>query len=168
MKRKIYDNEGHAHFVTFSCYRRRRHLDGAPAKRVVLEQMRTQLERTAGTCVGFVIMPNHVHAIVRHTEPGMLAEFMKQWKRMTSYLIARRRSAEAAKGVDGQTRDPIWQARYYDYNVYSRPKTEEKLRYMHQNPVRAGLVARAIDWPWGSARFYELGENVGVPISWLE
>ena len=44
------------------------------------------------------------------------------------------------------TSEVVWQARYYDFNVYSEKKMLEKLTYMHQNPVKQGLVARAVDW----------------------
>ncbi|MCH7726773.1 MAG: hypothetical protein IH991_09875 [Planctomycetes bacterium] len=44
----------------------------------------------------------------------------------------------------------------------------EKLDYMHCNPVRAGRVARATDWPWSSARYYEKKQTVGVAIQWVE
>lgn len=62
--------------------------------------------------------------------------------------------------------DPIWQPRYYGFNIWSRCKVEEKLDYMHLNPVRAGLVSRAVDWPWSSARWYLEHKSVGVPILW--
>jgi putative transposase len=42
--------------------------------------------------------------------------------------------------------DPAWQARYYPFNVFTVKKLEEKLDYMHLNPVRRGLVIRAVDW----------------------
>jgi len=45
-------------------------------------------------------------------------------------------------------------------------KLQEKLDYMHLNPVRAGLVEKAVDWPWSSARYYLLGRSVGLPIGW--
>jgi putative transposase len=38
---------------------------------------------------------------------------------------------------------------------------------MHLNPVRAGLVQRAVDWRYSSARYYELGRSVGVPLEWM-
>ena len=41
----------------------------------------------------------------------------------------------------------------------------EKIEYMHNNPVEAKLVEYALDWNWSSARFYELGEAVGVTIA---
>src|SRR5262245_51801188 len=86
-KRRIYDRERHAHFVTYSCYRRRRLLDEDAAKRIVLGTLNAQLRRLAGRCAGFVLMPNHVHAIVWFPEQGQLSEFMKQWKRTSSPRI---------------------------------------------------------------------------------
>ena len=42
----------------------------------------------------------------------------------------------------------------------------DKLTYMHENPVRAGPVRTACDWPFSSARYYDQGRSVGVPIGW--
>ncbi len=63
---------------------------------------------------------------------------------------------------------PVWQARYYDFNLFSDQKIEEKLSYMHQNPVKAGLVEHPCDWPWSLARSYEQGRPVGVPVGWRD
>ena len=63
--------------------------------------------------------------------------------------------------------EPVWQSGYYDFNLFTERKVEEKLAYMHQNPVRAGLVAKPEDWPWSSAGYYATGRSVGVPVAWL-
>src|SRR4028118_1259965 len=86
---RIYDREGHAHFVTFSCYRRRRALDHDRAKRIVLGVLNSQLSLQDGTCVGFVVMPDHVHAIVWFPAVDQLSHFMKQWKQRSSVQIKR-------------------------------------------------------------------------------
>jgi putative transposase len=52
----------------------------------------------------------------------------------------------------------FWQARYYDFNVWSERKFVEKLRYIHRNPVKRGLVERPEDWVWSSFRHYANGE----------
>jgi len=167
-KRRIYDGELHAHFVTFSCYGRRRLLDDDAAKRIVLGSLNGQLRRLAAKCVGFVVMPNHVHAIVWFAEPEQLSEFMKQWKRTSSFRIGQLVSSTLAT-YDGKSgKMPIWQAKYYAFNIHSGRKLEEKLVYMHQNPVRAGLAREACEWRWSSARYYELGKPVGVKVEWLE
>jgi hypothetical protein len=51
----------------------------------------------------------------------------------------------------------FWQARSYDFNVWTGKKRVEKLRYMHRNPVVRGLVEKPSDWPWSSFRHYVTG-----------
>ena len=48
----------------------------------------------------------------------------------------------------------VWQRRFYPFNVYSEKKRLEKLDYMHNNPVKRGLVKEPGEWPWSSWRFY--------------
>ena len=86
-ERKIYDKEGHAHYVTLICYKRRRLLDDSMASRIVIGVLNDQLKKQKGACSGFVIMPDHVHAIVWFTESNQISHFMKQWKHRTSYQI---------------------------------------------------------------------------------
>ena len=62
------------------------------------------------------------------------------------------------------SRTPPWQARYYDFNVWSEHKFTEKLRYIHRNPVTRGLVARPEDWAWSSFCHYANGEAGQVEI----
>ncbi len=51
----------------------------------------------------------------------------------------------------------IWQKRFYDFNVWTERKRIEKLRYMHRNPVKRGLVSSPELWKWSSFRAYALG-----------
>ena len=64
--------------------------------------------------------------------------------------------------------DRFWQPKYYSFEIYGQAKLLEKLKYIHENPVRHGLVEQAIDWKWSSARWYEWRSSVGVPIEWIE
>ena len=57
-------------------------------------------------------------------------------------------------------RRAFWQARFYDFNVWTTKKRVEKLRYMHRNPVKRRLVESPEQWRWSSYRFY-LMEEVG-------
>ena len=167
MRRRIYDDERHAQFVTFSCYRRRRLLDHDRCKRIVLGVLNSQLAIQNGICIGFVVMPNHVHALIWFPETRQLSHFMKQWKQRSSVQIkAAFRGGLQSYAARIDPADPVWQPRYYPFNVFSDRKLQEKLDYMHENPIRAGLARRAIDWPWSSARHYALGRSVGVPINW--
>jgi hypothetical protein len=58
----------------------------------------------------------------------------------------------------------FWQARYYDFNVYTAKKRIEKLRYIHRNPVKRDLVEKPEDWEWSSFRHYATGEEGAVEI----
>ena len=167
-KRHIYDDELHAQFITFSCYRRRRLLDHPHSRQVVMALLTEELKKHGGVCCGFVVMPDHVHAILWFPEPGRLSSLTQAWKSRTSRQLKkffRGQMHEYAKSID--PKEPFWQAKYYPFNLYSEKKAIEKLEYMHLNPVRAGLVEKTCDWQWSSARHYEQGRSVGVPLGWV-
>jgi putative transposase len=98
---------------------------------------------------GYVVMPEHVHMLVN--EPGMSS--LDRAIAALKLSVARR---------DG--RSPFWQARYYDFNVWSAAKNAEKLHYIHQNPVRRGLVTEPSDWKWSSFYHYQTGAEGPVEI----
>ena len=59
----------------------------------------------------------------------------------------------------------VWQARFYDFNVWTKRKRIEKLRYIHRNPVKRGLVASPEQWKWSSFRTYMFGERGTVGVN---
>jgi putative transposase len=58
----------------------------------------------------------------------------------------------------------FWQARFYDFNVYTRRKKIEKLHYMHANPVVRGLVNHPKDWPWSSWAYFYARDTARIRI----
>ena len=90
-------------------------------------------------------------------EPGperaSLAVAIQMLKQIVSYQLHKL----AAGG-------PFWQARYYDFNVWSERKRIEKLRYIHRNPVKRGLVESPEQWAWSSFRHYISGVEGMVEI----
>ncbi len=86
-RRRIIDDRLYAHFVTFGCDRRRTLLSLDQPKRIVLGVLNQELDRLQARCAGFVLMPDHVHAIVWFPEPGHLSRFMHEWKRVSSRRI---------------------------------------------------------------------------------
>src|SRR5581483_11735081 len=67
--------------------------------------------------------------------------------------------------IPGGTPRHIWQRRFYDFNVWTDHKRIEKLRYIHRNPVKRGLVAAPEDWAWSSFRAYAFGEVGRVRVN---
>lgn len=101
---------------------------------------------------GYVLMPEHVHLLVGEPKVSILSVALQVLKQETSKKVKQ----------PGMAR--FWQRRYYDFNVWTGKKRVEKLRYIHRNPVRRGLVEKPEDWPWSSFRHYATGEAGRVDI----
>ena len=165
-KRQVFDVPGDCHFVTFSTYQRRRFLDSPQTRDIVLESLQKCLDTHQAFCSGFVVMPNHAHAMLFGGEDFLISAFMQVWKKTSSYRIKKFFVRELALYHQlCPDKCPIWQAGFYDFNVESDKKFNEKLDYIHNNPATANLVEYAVQWNWSSARFYELQEPVGVTIT---
>ncbi len=163
---------GASHFVTFSTHGRRNLLITADARDIVVGEL-DRLTRERGVYVaGFVVMPNHVHALLWFDDDGYLPEAMKVWKGRSARELRKLYEARLPdmiehlkKSREGRVRVSFWQTRYHDFNVFNREKVHEKIDYTHYNPVKAGLCDAAEDWRWSSWRWYCLGEEVGVKIT---
>src|SRR5450755_192603 len=139
------------HFITFSCHHRDPLLD--PHGRDVFLQILERVRQWYGFYVcGYVVMPEHVHLLISEPERAALSVALQMLKQNTA------RQLRLPEG------SPFWQPRYYDFNVWSEDKRVEKLRYIHRNPVRRGLVERPEDWPWSSFRHYASGTEGTVEI----
>ena len=91
--------------------------------------------------LSWVIMPNHVHALIE-TKPGFPLEgVVHSWKSFTSKQINK---------VLGQ-RGQVWEADYFDRYIRDENHLAAVVDYIEKNPVKAGLVDKASDWPWSSA-----------------
>ncbi len=148
-KRIRYQQTGEFHFLTFSCYRRRSYLETVAAMELfedALDRIRRRYPLAVG---GYVVMPEHVHLLVNEPMRTPLSKAVQALK----LSVSMRRSER-----------PFWQPHYYDFNVSSHEKFVEKLRYIHRNPVRRGLVAKPEDWAWSSFRHYQTGTRGTVEI----
>ena len=148
---KRYQNEGNYHFITFSCYRRLPYLNNDRARVLFEETLEVLRERHGFDLFGYVLMPEHVHLLLSEPTRQSLATTLGVLK------------GETSKRLKGE-RVQFWQRRYYDFNVLTYQKYTEKLKYLHRNPVKRGLVASPEDWPWSSFRHYLHGEQGRVEI----
>jgi len=110
----------------------------------------------------YVIMLDHLHLLT--SRPATTSEVLRVLKGLTArrvidYLKENKHSRSLAK-LQHQERDrnyrySLWQTEKNVLPVFSENMFMEKLNYIHQNPVRAGLVKRAIDYHWSSARTWQ-------------
>ncbi len=163
----------HLHFVTTSCYRRLPLLNSARDRDRFLSILEETRHQYRFVVVGHVVMPEHVHLLVSEPELGSPSTVMQVLKQRTAraLLPRRKRSNPRQRELFGEERRrAFWQARSYDFDVWSAKKRAEKLRYMHRNPVKRGLVESPEQWRWSSYRHCLLDEagSVRVNVGWGE
>jgi len=106
--------------------------------------VRTALEHFDGDryrLLAWVIMPNHVHALIEQVTGHRLGGIVQSWK---SY------SAKQINKNDGG-RGAVWAPDYYDRYIRNEVHYANAVAYIENNPVKAGLVANAADWEFSSA-----------------
>jgi REP element-mobilizing transposase RayT len=88
-----------------------------------------------GYAVGrYVVMPDHIHLFVCGIDDFVLGTWVAGLKRVVAAAVTGGRS--------------IWQRGFFDHVIRSNESYSEKWNYVQQNPVRAGLVADADEWPF--------------------
>ena len=164
----------HLHFITCSCYRRLPFLKRARSRDCFLSILEQVRQRYLFVIVGYVVMPEHIHLLITEPEIGTPSTVMQVLKQRTAraLLPKRKRQDPRQRSLFGDEPRPraFWQARFYDFNVWTTKKRIEKLRYMHRNPVKRGLVDTPEQWRWSSYRFYLLDEPrpVRIKVGWTE
>ena len=84
-------------------------------------------------------MPDHVHFFCSaELDAKTLPTFMQAWKQWTCKRMTRELSFSGS----------VWQEEFFDHVLRSSESYSQKWDYVKENPVRAGLVASAADWPW--------------------
>jgi putative transposase len=159
----------HLHFITTSCYRRLPFLRAALSRDTFLAILEQTRERYRFVVVGYVVMPEHIHLLLTEPEVGTLSTVMQVLKQRSAGALLPKRQRKNARQCDLFEDKPkhraFWQARSYDFNVWTTHKRVEKLRYIHRNPVKRGLVGRPEEWRWSSYRFYLLDEAGPVKVN---
>jgi REP element-mobilizing transposase RayT len=91
----------------------------------------------------WVVMPNHVHVMIQVQEGFPLRGIVQSWKSFT---------AKAANRILHRSGN-FWFADYFDRFIRDADHFAHAIAYIHDNPVKAGLVAHPADWTFTSARF---------------
>lgn len=161
----------HLHFITNSCYQRWPLLDTPRARDCFLSVLEQTREKYRFVVVGYVVMPEHIHLLITEPEVGSPSTVMQVLKQRTAKALLpkrKRRDPRQRKLFGEESRRAFWQARFYDFNVWTAKKRVEKLRYMHRNPVKRGLVESPEGWRWSSYRHYVFDEPglVKVNVGW--
>ena len=94
--------------------------------------------------LGYCLMPDHVHLIIRPSARFGLSYVMQMIK---GSFVNKFNKLESRRGH-------VWQKRYYDEMIRDDRQLTIQLEYVHQNPVKAGLVSSADEYLFSSYRQY--------------
>lgn len=163
-RRRVFNEPGHAHYLTYSCLHRWALLASDLARRWVIEAIETGRLRHHFGVYAYVIMPEHMHLLVRPPrETYDLSRFLYDLKRPVSCKARKRlrgtgeiqwlKKLTVKRG--SRTVFRFWQpGGGFDENITQLKALRKIAEYIHANPVRRGLVNERTDWEWSSARFW--------------
>ncbi len=156
---------GKIYFWTASIHNWLPLLESVENKLLIINSLKTLSEKKLISIYGFVIMPNHIHLIWeqhtmngRETPKGSLLKF-------TAHVLTKRlkETGELHKYYvnAANKQHQIWQRDALGIEIYTRSFAEQKLNYIHLNPVRGrwNLSETYIDYGFSSASFYENGTD---------
>ncbi len=172
MRRPAINEPGHAHEITFTCYRRYQFLKAERTCAWLAEAIDEARKEHDFALWAYVFMPEHVHLVIyprpEQYDVRLILKAIKQpvGRKAVSYLRRQapgwleRITIRRGKRVERR----LWQAGGgYDRNITETETLLLMIDYIHQNPVRRGLVKRAMDWKWSSAGWFEGQPNCLQP-----
>jgi len=161
---RCYDESGHAHELTFSCFRRLPLLSRDRTREWLVEAIDEARVRERFDLWAYVIMPEHVHILILPRDPDYeISRILWRIKRPVgrraiTYLRENAPSFLAKlriKRDEGNEETRFWQAGGgYDRNIIEPMTARRVIDYIHLNPVRRGFVEKPEEWVWSSARWY--------------
>ncbi len=166
-KYKILDNQA-AYFITMTTvgwidvFTRKNH------RMLVVDSLKYCQQNKGLEIYGWVLMSNHLHMICSAAEGFVLSDILRDFKKHTSKQIIKQIHNEPEsrrewiidllqKHCEHLKRDQtykVWQDGYHAEVIYSNNFFDQKLNYIHQNPVEEMIVANAEDYLFCSARNY--------------
>jgi putative transposase len=122
--------------------------------------------------LAYVLMPDHLHLltdsprlpseVLRHLKGTIAHDVLEYLKQLGYHESLRKRRHEEWKR---RHRYSLWEHESNVFSVFSESVLMQKVNYMHQNPVREGLVERATDYRWSSARAWKKCTIDGEPLA---
>ena len=164
MNEIIYLKE-HSEFLTVTCLEWKHILKEDTHKEIVVESLRFLSKAKRVSIYGFVIMSNHFHLIWQlmgdHKRDAVQRDFLKfTGQQMLKRFRVEKSSILAELLVDAKDRKyQVWERNSLGIPLWSQEVFMQKLEYIHNNPVRAGLCKYSEDYKYSSARFYEKNEK---------
>jgi putative transposase len=160
---------GALHFLTANCLNRVPAFCNEAYCRLFFQAVKELKEARRFKLIAYVLMPDHCHLIVNPRD-GQIKELTGAMKGLSARYIIDAEAGEFFAGgsaADGVTHQ-LWQESFKDLALWSGWMIWQKINYIHNNPVKAGLVKSAGDYKWSSFRAFYSGseEPLAVDRDW--
>jgi REP element-mobilizing transposase RayT len=177
---RVFTDKNYPYFVTWTI------VDWLPIfaepayRQIILDSLSYLRTNKKTELNAFVIMSTHAHAILWPEDEISLSDITRDFKRFTSRKISQLAKQQGDKEIlaifegarlgnraQNISTYQVWQEGSHPEAIFTEKFAQQKLDYIHLNPIRAGLVNTADQWPFSSARAYLLGEETYPPTDLL-
>ena len=190
---KKFNEPGHIHFVTFKTFKKYPYFEGEKCCLILLEELDYYRQKYGYKIYGYVILPDHVHCLISfENEKLTISKIIQMIKGATArqiidlslqsgnqehLLLAQNKNMEQMlhatpnewnKNHKRGLKYQIWQPGFFDFNIYTTKKFNEKLKYIHGNPIKHGLTNDISKYKFCSWRNYELDDHSIFKIDYPE
>ena len=151
------------HFFTATILEWKRLLKPDKYKDIIIDSMRFLVTKHRVTTYGFVIMVNHLHIVWQMNLGVERSDLQRDFLKFTAQKFRRHLHKNHPKVlphflVNAKDRKyQFWERNPLSIEIWSEKVLRQKLKYLHQNPVRAGLCKFAEEHKYSSALFYKTG-----------
>ncbi len=175
---RVFDDEHCTYFITSTIVNWLPVFIDKPYFEIVVESLKF-IRANKGVQIGaFVVMPTHLHLVCLPGEKVNLSNVIRDFKRFTSQALSTQleqdrreiwlrvlaRHAPGRAGAEYR----VWQEGFHPEAIHSAGFARQKFEYVHNNPVRKGLVDAPEHWRYSSARNYVLDDDSVMEIDRLE
>ena len=143
LRKGRWSQRGHVYFITTSVADREPLFREEAYCQIVFQAVQWLTEHNRWECFCTMIMPDHVHLVVKLQDGWSIEQLMHSLKSYTSKQINK------LKGRQGS----IWQEGYFDHCIRKEESLREIILYCYHNPVRRGLVNKASEYPYWKCKF---------------
>jgi len=138
---------------------------------ILLDSLKFVLNKYKADLVAYIFMPNHIHLIIHIDSIKNLSSLMRDFKKFTSTKIRQKLEEDNILQILSRLKCnaigkknqffKLWMDRFDDVLIYTDKILGIKIQYIHNNPVKKGLVENPEDWKYSSYRNY-IGEDAGL------
>ncbi len=124
------------------------------------------LKKYKADLIAYVLMPNHIHVILFYNGKTEVSGFMRDFKKYTSTRIrqlleedGKTKILERLRYNINRQKFKVWKDRFDAVIIRHKNVLITKIKYIHNNPVKYGLVEREEEWKYSSSSFYKTGKQ---------